>query len=167
MRYRTIFIIALAVFLSVCIIAIVAGLIFLTRIPSVENVVYPGSTPVHVQLYAPNSPKGWPLNSYIPIGVQTRWGGTISTIELYINGQLYQKISAPKEWNQPEYAYTWDWQPGTPGTFILIAKATNLTGATGDSNPIRMEIHDAAMMVTTYRSEDGESLENRSIQSHC
>ena len=158
MRYRMIVLVALAVILAVCIASLTAGYILLTRIPTVESQVYPGSSPVHVQLSAPVSPTGWPLNSYIPIQADASGGGTISTIELYINGVLYQKISSPAGWDQPVYSASWRWQPGTTGIFILLAKATNTMGATGVSEPVRLDVTDAAGTISPYITKEGETL---------
>jgi hypothetical protein len=158
MKYRSMITIGLAIFIIACIALIGTGVIFLTRIPAVETQVPLGSTPVHVQLSAPVSPTGWPLNSYIPIQAEAMGGGTISTIELYINGVLYQKVSSPAGWDQPEYFGRWRWQPGTTGIFILLAKATNTMGATGISNPIRLDVIDAAGTRSPYVVKEGETL---------
>jgi hypothetical protein len=159
MKYRSMITIALAIFIVICIGLIGAALVFLTRIPAVETQVYPGSTPVHVQLSAPVSPTGWPLNSFIPIQAEAVGGGTISTIELYINGVLYQKISSPAGWDQPSYFGRWRWQPGTTGIFILLAKATNTMGATGISEPVSLNVVDAAGTTSPYRAKEGDTLE--------
>ncbi len=98
MKYPKIIVVCLAVLIAVCVISIGTGVFFLTKIPAVETQIYPGSSPVHVQLSAPASPTGWPLNSYIPLQADANGGGTISTIELYVNGVLYQKISSPAGW---------------------------------------------------------------------
>ena len=103
MKYRTIIVVCLAVFIAVCVISIGVGIFFLSRIPQLK----PKSTrvpPLSMSNFLRQSlPTGWPLNSYIPIQADAIGGGTISTIELYINGVLYQKISSPAGWDQPEY----------------------------------------------------------------
>ena len=160
MKFRTILLIGAVIIFAACVIAIGIGVFFLTRVPSVESRVYPGSTPIHVMLSAPSSQAGFPLNSYIPVQAEAYGGGTISTIELYINGVLYQKVSTPAGWSQSEYATGWNWQPGTTGVFILLAKATNTQGGTGVSDPIRVDVTEAARMVSPYLPTEGETLES-------
>ncbi len=159
MKKSCVITIVIVVFIAVCLASIGIGVFFLTRIPPVETQVFPGSTLVHVLLSAPKSPTGWPLNAYIPLQAEAYGGGTISTIELYINGQLYQTVNTPAGWNQPEYAASWYWQPGTTGTFILLSKATNTLGATGISDPVRLDVIDAAGTVSPYLAKEGETLE--------
>ena len=96
LKYQKIMIFVLLSIIGFCIVVLGVGVIFLARIPKVETQVFPGSYPVHVQLSAPVSPTGWQANSYIPIQVNAMGGGTISTIELYINGVLFEKISSPR-----------------------------------------------------------------------
>ncbi len=75
MKYRTLFIVVLAVFVGLCVVILGVGAYFLLQIPPVENQLQSGSTPVHVQLYAQDAPAGWPMNSTIPGGCQGhgRW----------------------------------------------------------------------------------------------
>ncbi len=160
MKFRTIIVIGLSAFIVLCVLSIGIGVFFLTRIPAVETQVYPGSSPVHVMLSAPKNSIGWPLNSFIPLQADANGGGTISSIELYINGQLYEKISSPPGWNQPEFSASWNWQPGTPGVFILLAKSTNITGGTGISDPIRLEVINAAQSVSPYVTKEGDTLQS-------
>ena len=160
MKYRTIIILGLSTFIVLCVLSIGVGAFFLTRIPAVETQVYPGSTPVHVQLTAPNNPNGWPLNSYIPLQADVNGGGTISSIELYINGQLYEKVNTPSGWSQPEFSAAWNWQPGTSGIFILVAKSANALGGTGVSDPIRLVVTDAALSVSPYVTKEGDTLQS-------
>lgn len=152
--------IIITVLIVACIASIGIGVFFLTRIPPVETQVYEGSTPVHVLLSAPSSLNGWPLNTFIPLQVEAYGGGTISSIELYINGHLYQKVNTPDGWNQPEFTAAWNWQPGTTGSFILLAKSTNTLGGTGISNPIRLEVIDATNTISPYFPKEGETLQS-------
>ncbi len=116
MKARGIVIGVTAVFVGICLLTLGVGLYFFLRIPKVEHQIAAGSTPIHVQLYTPESPAGWPMNSYIPVIVQANGGGAIASIELYVNGQLYEQVNTPLGWEQSEYAYRWDWQPGTHRT---------------------------------------------------
>jgi LysM repeat protein len=158
MKRWTVIIAATTLVIGLGLVALIAGAYYLLKIPSVEDQLDAGSSPVHVQLYAQDTPNGWPMNSFIPVGVQARGGGTIASLELYINGQLYEEVSAPDGWQQPEYSYQWNWQPGTTGMFILVARATGTEGGTGVSDPVQLKVRDAATMITPYQSQEGDTL---------
>jgi hypothetical protein len=158
MKRRTVVIVVLVVLFGLCLAAIGAGISFLLRIPPVTEQIHEGATPVHVQLFVPATYAGFPLNSFIPVAAQARGGGTITTLELYINGQLYEKLSAPDGWSQPELTHIWDWQPGAAGRFILVARASNTEGGTGSSDPVLLEVRDAVGMVTPFQTVEGDTL---------
>lgn len=158
MKRRTVIIIVLVVLFGLCLAAIGAGVFLLLRIPPVADQIPEGSSPVHVQLDVPASPDGYPLNSFIPVGIRAQGGGTITMLELYINGQLYEKISAPEGWTQPELTHLWNWQPGVPGKFILVARAANADGGMGASDPVLLEVRDAVGMVSPYQVQEGDTL---------
>jgi hypothetical protein len=60
-------------------------------------------------------------------------------VELYVNGVLYESRAVTTR----GYMTQWDWQPGTPGTFLLVARAVDLAGDTGMSNAVIVSAGDA------------------------
>jgi LysM repeat protein len=138
--------------------AIITGLYFFLRIPHVEDQLPAGSTPVHVLIQTQDNPSGWPKNSYIPIVVQATGGGPIQSIELYINGQLYEKVDAPDAWPLPEFKHQWDWQPGATGKFIVVAKSISSAGGTGISDPIQIMVRDESISTSPYATKEGDTL---------
>lgn len=149
----------LAVFGILLLIGIIVFLFFFVRAPELSTEVEPGSSNLHVGLFAVGSANTWPMNSFIPLNIKAEGNLPIQTVELYINGKLYEKRSFGNEIISSKYSEVWSWQPGTTGQFILIAYATDSSGSTGISQPLLLTATEAASSVTPIQVGAGETLQ--------
>ncbi len=106
------------------------------QIPSIDEQLPPGSTPIQISITHPGNNTGWPKN--YPISVQTSaWGAEpITTIELYINGTLYDTQSVSENTPYDVINSQWKWQPGDIGSYLLTVRAVGAFGSYGISDPV-------------------------------
>jgi hypothetical protein len=131
-------------FWLIFLIAGTAGLILLVivaiwgfrQVPTIDEQIPPGASPLHIRITHPDNQTGWPMNATIPIKLSA-WGNEpIQSIDVYINNIIYESKSFQSEDGLKEYDGWIDFQPGEIGEYVLIAKVQDKNGRTGISNPV-------------------------------
>lgn len=136
------------------------------RIPTMEEQIPPGSTSIQIRITHPNSKSGWPLNFAIPIQITAQGQQPVTSIELYVNGMLYDTQSIETDQQNQPYLTLWHWQPGTTGKFILVARALDVFGGTGISNAVMIEAGPAIGSGSPLTIEEGNTWENISLTTN-
>ena len=144
------------VILAVLVSAVYYGI---RQIPSIDEQLPPGSTPIQVRITHPDNKTGWPFNFAIPIQIAANGVEPITSVDLYINGTLYDTHEIDAEAANQGFLTLWDWQPGISGKFILVARAMDGSGRTGMSNPVLIEAGPAAKTGSPIRIEEGHTWE--------
>jgi LysM repeat protein len=157
MRKRPLMIGVLLVFV-LCLAAVAAGVYAVRQVPTMSDMIYPGSSPVHVTLQIPAAVSPWPLNSYIPILVTALSRQPIRSVELYINGVLYETKSTPEDGSSQAFTALWNWQPGAVGQFVILARAVDFAGQASLSSPAVLTAIDAAVTTTPIKAQPGDTL---------
>ncbi len=109
------------------------------QIPSMDEQLPPGSTPIQVRITHPDHNTVWPLNVAIPIQIALKGVEPVANVELFVNGTLYGTQQIEDNPTNQQYLTLWEWQPGLPGTFILVARAMDASGNTGISQAVLIE----------------------------
>lgn len=153
--------VTILVILAILLLAeVIVFLYFFFRAPKPSTSIEPGSSNVHVGLFTIGDVVTWPLNSHIPLNIKADGNQPIRSIELYINGILYETRTSGNEIPSTKYNEIWTWQPGTTGQFILIAHATDILGFTGISQPLLLTATETTTSVTPIQAQAGESFES-------
>jgi LysM repeat protein len=144
----------------VLLLLLIVGAAFLLNSRSAQTSVEipPGGSTIHVGLTAPQGNPDWPLNSYIPLTVTAEGSQPLATIDLYVNGVLYESRQVLGRVTANTRSETWRWQPGTEGDFILVAYATDALGATGISQPVKIHAVSAAGNTSPITPQAGDTL---------
>ena len=127
------------IWISVVLVVVLIGFaifFFLNRVPQISDQVQQGTSSVHVSLVVPQNSGAWPLDAFIPVLVSAEGDQPVQSLELYINGVLYDTKSAPQDWAGDFLATHWNWQPGSAGQFTLVAYGKDASGQTGISSPV-------------------------------
>ena len=146
----------------VLVVGIVLGVAayFVRRVPSMARQLPPNATPVQVTLSMPGNNSTWPLNAYIPVKAITRSNQPIQTVDLYVNGALYNSQVASGGLTPNYILSDWSWQPGSEGKFTLMVRATDVNGRVGVSNMVYIKATAAAGAVSPVIVEAGQSVES-------
>ncbi len=135
------------------------------QIPSIAEQLPPGSTPIQISITHPNNNTGWPLNYAIPIQIAAIGVEPIANVELFVNGTLYGTQQIEDQSTNQQYLTLWDWQPGVSGKFILVARALDVSGSTGISNPVLIEAGPAIKTGSPHIVEEGQTWEQISKET--
>lgn len=135
------------------------------QIPSIDEQLPPGSTPIQVRMTHPDNKTGWPLNFAIPIQIAAKGVEPITSVELFVNGALYDTQQIDAESANQQFLTLWEWQPGVSGKFILVARAMDASGNTGISNPVLIEAGPAIKTGSPLIIEEGDTLEQISQET--
>ncbi len=151
-------------------IAILAALVFAAyygfrQIPSLAEQLPPGSTPIQVRITHPDHKTVWPLNVAIPIQIALKAGEPVTSVELFVNGTLYDTQPIKDKPTNQQLLTLWEWQPGLPGTFILVARALDASGNTGISQAVLIEAGPPSKNGLSFPVEDGQTWENISQET--
>ncbi len=146
-------IIAVVVFIGIGI------FIVLGRVPQISDQVQQGTSSVHVNLVVPQNSGAWPLDSFIPVLVSAEGDQSIQSLELYINGVLYDTKTAPRDWAGNFLATHWTWQPGSAGQFTLVAYGKDASGQTGISSPVVIFAKASPGSRTAIQTAAGDTLQ--------
>jgi len=148
-------IIGIAIFLTL----VFAAYYGFRQIPSIDEQLPTGSTPIQVRITHPGNQTGWPLNYAIPIQIAAYGVEPISRVELFINDTLYDTQEISAESSNEHYLNLWDWQPGNSGKFILVVRAMDVSGRTGISKPVLIEAGPAIQTGSPLIVEEGHTWE--------
>ena len=140
------------------VIIIAAGAFLYFRAPKAANAIPPGGSVVHVGLYAPQGNPSWPLNSYIPLTISIDGSQPLASVDLFVNGTLYESRPILASATTNSRTELWNWQPGTSGDFILVAHAKDVLGATGISQPVFIHAVEASGTTSPVPLQPGDSL---------
>ncbi len=148
------------ILLAVVLILAGGSLIAVRRVPTMSDLILPGSSSIHVSLTTLQLAGAWPLDSYLPVFVSAEGSQPIKAIDLYINGSLYESRAAPAGWAGKSFATQWNWQPGTSGQFTLLAYATDQNGQTGISTPVVLRVGPAGGSRSPITVNAGDTLQS-------
>ncbi len=152
-------ILVLGVLLLCCCVGAVGAGIYLYQYQSPKQQSTQIDSAVNVYLSAPYAPLGWPSNSFIPIKYEVNATQNIDTIELYVNGQIYDSRHLLPDEKTTTFSAPWDWQPGAKGDYILVVQARDAEGMNGSSQPLYLHITEPVSMVSPQVATEGQTLQ--------
>jgi LysM repeat protein len=158
--------VVVGIIISVVVLIGIGIFIVLSRVPQMSDQVQQGTSSVHVSLLVPENPGTWPLDSFIPVLVSAEGNQPIQSLELYINGVLYDTKTAPQDWAGKFLATHWTWQPGSAGQFTLVAYGTDALGQTGISNPVVIIAKASTGSRTAIQAMTGDTLQGIAIKNN-
>jgi hypothetical protein len=120
---------------------IVVGLIFANHQISnyAAELEQPALAALHVQIDRPASGESFQAGTFHIVQITALSSATVSSLELWDNGQLVELISGPQTGSGPFIAPL-SWRPLEAGPHMLIARAYDSAGASGDSAPLSIQV---------------------------
>jgi LysM repeat protein len=154
------------IIIAVVIFITIGSFITLSRIPQISDQVSQGTSSVLISLVVPQNSGAWPLDSFIPVLVSAEGDQPVQSLELYINGVLYDTKTAPQDWAGNFLATHWNWQPGSAGLFTLVAYGKDASGQTGISSPVVIIAKESTGSRTAIQTIAGDSLQGLSEKNN-
>ena len=102
------------IIIAVVVIIGIGSSVAISRVPQISDQVSQGTSSVHVNLLVPENSGAWPLDSYIPVLVSAEGNQPVQSLELYINGVLYDTKTAPQGWAGNFLPHTGTGSPAAP-----------------------------------------------------
>ncbi|HEX2924405.1 MAG TPA: Ig-like domain-containing protein, partial [Chloroflexota bacterium] len=109
-----------------------------------------------VTIDKPSDRKTFPANAFVPISVKVASTGSITTVELWVDGILVDQ-KKPTGF-QKRYSAHFSWQPGGKGEHSIVGRAVDEGGAFADSKSVRITATGSVEPLALIDVRQGETL---------
>src|SRR5512142_1852286 len=127
-----------------------------STVPPISEQLPQNLSHLQVQIISPLRESRWPLNSFVPIGVQVQAAEPIDRVEVFINDTALEAQFAMGD----AFSSVWMWQPGAQGDFVITARAAARSGLTSISAPVMIHTTAAGHTLSLVAVGPGETLQS-------